>query len=304
MDIKTLIKNHLHNDIKTSLSTFLLTNDDKNFQEIRIRLNKPLEIKYNSKNFFITKNGSTTDNESLALIVDEEHFINSLNKICQHSIYAFQEELKNGFITLKGGHRVGVVGSCVLENGEIKSVKDIKSLNIRLSHDIVGVSKGIINLYKEEISNTLIISPPACGKTTLLRDLIRYFSDSLKKNVGVIDERYELCTTTNIGLRTDVISNCPKSIAMTTLLRTMSPFVICVDEIGTLDDIKSLENIFNCGVKVVATVHGKDICELQKKANFKTLLENKSFEHYIVLNSDFSKAPNVYDRDFREVLLW
>ncbi len=301
MEIKALINNYLHSEIKTALSTFLLTNDDKLFQEIRIRLNKPLEIKYNSKNYLLSKNGTTTKDINNALIIVDEIFINTLNKICQHSIYAFQDELKNGFITLKGGHRVGVVGSCVMENGHIKSIKDINSLNIRLSHDIVGISKSVSHIYNDDITNTLIISPPASGKTTLLRDLLRYFSDDLEKTIGVVDERYELCTTTNIGIRTDVITNCPKSIAMITLLRTMSPYAICLDEIGTTEDIKAVQELFNCGVKVVATIHAKDIIELQKKSALKELLATKSFDNYIVLNPDFTKKPKIYNKDFLEV---
>lgn len=302
MDIQTLIKNFLHIDIREKLLNLLKQKSEYDLQEIRIRLNKPLEIKIKSKNCFITKNGTTTDDFKKAFFITEDSFFHTLNKISKHSMYAFQDELKNGFITLKGSHRVGIVGTCVMENGEIKSVKDIKSLNIRLSHEIYGAANKIKKIYKYGITNTLIISPPSCGKTTMLRDLLRVFSDEHSKTVGVVDERSEICGS-SIGHRTDVITNCPKSLGMITLLRTMSPYVICVDEVGKKEDVLSLLELFNCGVKVVATVHAKDINEIKNKENIKKIIEHKYFDNYIVLDGNYDNTPIVYNKNFQEVLL-
>ncbi len=303
MDIHTLITNYLHSDIKNVLLEFIKNIDEKDFQEIRVRLNKPLEVKVASKNYLLLENGTTTNNFKYAFVVNMEAFNHTLSKISQHSMYAFQDEVKNGFITLKGSHRVGIVGTCAIENGLIKSVKDISSLNIRLSHEVYNVSKNILSVFQKEISNTLIISPPGCGKTTLLRDLLRVFSDVFEKTVGVVDERSEICNLNYVGVRTDVITNCPKALGMITLLRTMSPDVICVDEIGKEEDVKSILEIFNCGVKVVATIHAKDIVEVQKKENIKRLIENRSFDNYIVLTNNFNKKPLVYDKNFKEVMI-
>ncbi len=301
MDTLTLINSFLHNDIKNIIMKLLERFDENDLQEIRIRLNKPIEVKLNSKNYLLLENGTTTNNIKYAFVVNTELFTHTLNKITQHSMYAFQDEIKNGFITLKGAHRVGVIGTCAIENGNIKSVKDITSLNIRFAHSIYGVSSSIKKIYENDITNTLIVSPPCCGKTTLLRDLLRVFSDEYGKTVGVVDERSELCNLHYVGVRTDVITNCPKSVGMVTLLRTMSPYVICVDEIGKKEDVDALFELFNCGVKVVATIHAKGIEELKKKENIKEILRNKYFDNFIVLNSDFTLKPKMYNADFVEV---
>lgn len=302
MHIKTLVKNFLHIDIRIILLHLISQKGDYDLQEIRIRLNKPLEIKIKSKNYFLTENGTITNDVKEAFFITDEIFSHTLNKISKHSMYAFQDELKNGFITLNGSHRVGIVGTCVMEDGQIKSVKDIQSLNIRLSHEIYGVCDNIKKIYRNGITNTLIISPPSCGKTTMLRDLLRVFSDEHLKTVGVVDERYEIGGNA-IGFRTDVITNCPKSIGMITLLRTMSPYVICVDEIGKKEDVISLLELFNCGIKVVATIHAKDINEIRNKENIKKVIEQKYFDNYIVLNGDYDSVPKVYNKNFQEVLL-
>lgn len=302
MDISTLIKNYLHKDIRDVITKSLEFINEKDFQEIRIRLNMPLEIKVNGKKHLLLENGTTTDDFKRAFVVNKEAFLHTLSKISAHSMYAFSDELKNGFITLKGSHRVGIVGTCVIENGVIKSVKDISSLNIRLSHEIIDVSKKITKIYQNDIENTLIISPPGGGKTTLLRDLIRVFSDEFNKTVGVVDERSEICDSHYVGVRTDVITNCPKSVGMTTLLRTMSPDIICVDEIGKKEDVLAIEELFNCGVKVLATIHGKSIFEVKNKENIKTFLEKKSFKFYIILGKNPKERPKIFDENFEEVL--
>lgn len=302
MDINTLCIKFLDTDIREVILKLLRNIDERHFQEIRIRINKPLEVKISGKKYFLLENGTTTNNIDKAFVVSREAFIQTFSKISQHSMYAFQDELKNGFITLKGSHRVGIVGTCVIENGNIKSVKDISSMNIRLSQEVIDVSKSILHIYNKDITNTLIISPPSCGKTTLLRDLLRVFSDIFEKTVGVVDERSELCNLHYVGARTDVISNCPKHLGMITLLRTMSPDIICVDEIGKKEDVVSILELFNCGVKVIATIHAKDILEVQKKENIKTLIQNKCFDNYVVLTGNFYEKPLLYDKNFEEVL--
>lgn len=301
MDIKTLIETAFHEDIRTILLEMIKREGVSNLEEIRIRLNKPLDIKINGKSHLLDKNGTTCTDKNDAYIINREPFYHTLEKISRHSLYAYKDELRSGFITIEGGHRVGIIGMCVIEDNKVKSVKDIKSLNIRLSHDILGVAKKIDYIYESEIKNTLIISPPGGGKTTLLKDIIRSFSDKYGKTVGVVDERLELSDYIYSGIRTDVISNCPKHIAMSILLRTMNPDVICVDEIGNQNDVTALLDIFNCGVKVVSTIHGKSITDIKNKMNLQPILDNKYFDYFIILGKSHNDKIHIFNKDFIEV---
>lgn len=302
MDINTLVQNYLHQDIRTVLTLLLKSISESNLQEIRLRINLPLEVKIDGENYLLLENGTTTKNHKYAFVVNKESYIHTLNKISAHSLYAYSDEIKNGFITLDGSHRVGLVGTCVIENNAIKSVKDISSINIRLSHNVIDASKRIIHIYDDKAVNTLIISPPAGGKTTLLRDMIRVFSDQFEQTVGVVDEREELTNSYYVGVRTDVIRNCPKSLAMNILLRTMTPDIITVDELGKKEDVLAVEECFNCGITVIATIHGKSIEDILSKQNIKILLEKKSFDNYIVLGKNPKERPTIYDKNFEEVI--
>lgn len=301
MDIKTLIEKAFHEEIRTILLKMIKREGVSNLEEIRIRLNKPLDVKINGVSYLLLADGTTCNNKNDAYIVHKEVFYHTLEKLARHSLYAYKDEIKNGFITIEGGHRVGIIGMCVIEDNKIKSVKDIKSLNIRLSHDVLNVSEKIDYIYDNGIKNTLIISPPGGGKTTLLRDMIRSFSDKHDKTVGVVDERLELTDYFYSGIRTDVISNCPKHIAMSILLRTMNPDIICVDEIGNKNDVLALLDIFNCGVKVVSTIHGKSITDIQNKRNLQPILNNKYFDYFIILGKSHNEKIHIFDKNFTEV---
>ena len=238
------------------------------------------------------------------LIVDNKEIIKSyivnsndikyiLQKISNYSLYAFEDEIKRGFITIKGGHRVGLAGECVCENGNVKTIKNITSLNIRICREIIGCSNNIMKyvINKKRVYNTLIISPPRCGKTTLLRDITRALSEKGKR-ISVIDERSEIAACfmgvpqMNIGLRTDVLDNCPKAIGMNMAIRSLSPDVIVTDEIGTNEDISSLNNSINSGVNVITTIHGFTIYDLINREVFRKILESSVFERIIILSNN------------------
>lgn len=254
-------------------------------QEIRLRIGKPLMMLYADQEWIFED------------IVRREAFQEMLEYVSNYSLYAYENELKQGFITIEGGHRVGMAGQVVVENGKVKNLKQISSMNIRVAHEVLNCADIVFPYITEErrMCHTLIISPPRCGKTTLLRDLIRQVSDGNKWikgcTVGVVDERSEIggcylgVPQNQVGIRTDILDCCPKAEGMLMLIRAMSPDVIAVDEIGSPEDVHALEYAMHCGCKMVATVHGRSMDEIRKKPLFEDLVKAHRFERYIVLGN-------------------
>ena len=234
--------------------------------------------------------------------VSEDLLRETVESFSCHSLYAYEEELRQGFFTIQGGHRIGVAGKVVLEQGTIKTMKYLSFLNVRIAHEIRGCADGILPyLYEEhgskinrEIFHTLLISPPRCGKTTLLRDLIRQISNGNGSHqgmtVGVADERSEIgacyhgIPQNDLGIRTDVLDCCPKHLGMMMLIRTMSPQVVAVDEIGSREDLEAMEYVMNCGCKLFATVHGSSLEEIHRKPVLGRMVEEAWFGRYVILD--------------------
>lgn len=277
-------------------------------QEIRIRTGSPLMVVCGGKEYFVGRDGSLGVNRKNSYEITQKEIRETMEYISNYSLYAFEEELKQGFITIQGGHRVGVAGKIILEKEKVKNIRHISFLNIRLAHEMIGCADQIIPyiVQKNSIYHTLIISPPRCGKTTLLRDLIRQLSNGsngrLGMNVGVVDERSEIGACyqgqpqNDLGDRTDILDCCPKKEGMMMLVRSMSPKIIAVDEIGFREDIEALEYVMNSGVKVLATVHGNSMEEIRNKPVLGRMVQEKVFQRYILLSAgQVGKVEAVFD---------
>lgn len=265
----------------------------KSLQEIRIRTNRQAILKYDNDEVI-------TDYKPT-----EKEVVQILQMLCDNSIYSYQTQICNGFITLYGGHRVGVTGSIAMKDGRVSNVNYISSLNFRIAKEIIGVSDKIIefivNKKDTEINNTLIISKPGAGKTTLLRDLVRNisnmgFTTSLIDERGEISAMYKGVPQNDVGLRTDVMDNITKSLGMKIAVRSMSPQVIVADEIGTKDDIEAINYGICSGVKGIFTAHAGDINELKMNENLNKLYEQKLFTRLIFLENK-GKIKNMYILD-------
>ncbi|NMM61383.1 stage III sporulation protein AA [Clostridium sp. P21] len=303
IDTKEIL-NILPEDIKKFLEDVFLRKD---LQEIRIRADKPL-IAEIGKEEMIYK--YVPSREDLRAIVQ---------RISNYSIYAFEEEIKKGYITIRGGHRIGICGRCIIEKDEVKTIKNIASLNIRICREVIGCSDSLMDFVvkNNSVINTIIISPPKCGKTTLIRDMIRNISDGMQKKsfigkkVCVIDERSEIAACYNgvpqlrIGIRTDILDSCPKSEGIMMSIRSMSPDVIVCDEIGTYKDMDSILFALNSGVNLITTIHGFGVEDLYNRPVFKEIVENKVFERAIVLSSNNGAGTVEYVYDFKsKSIIW
>ncbi|EIJ78826.1 stage III sporulation protein AA [Bacillus methanolicus PB1] len=257
----------------------------KEIEEIRVRINRPLEVTMKGTHMF------------LPYTVQPEDALQLLNKISGYSIYTLEEELKRGYITISGGHRVGLAGKVILENSKVKAIRDISSFNIRIARERIGIADCLVPfLFHDGWLHTMIIGPPQTGKTTLLRDIARIISTGNEdlgfgaSKVGIVDERSEIAGCVKgipqltFGNRIDVLDACPKAEGMMMMIRSMSPDVLVVDEIGREEDALAIMEAVNAGIKLIMTTHGSSLEEVRKRPSLKNILEQPIFQRFIELS--------------------
>jgi len=278
------ILNYLAETIKQEIQKY--ENNLYDIEEIRLRNKKPIILK------------KSNGNKILIHIVSSEELLETFQKICEHSIYSYQKQICEGFITIKGGHRIGIAGSAVVADGKIINLNYISSLNFRIAKEKKESSREIIKyiINNNEISNTLIVSKPGCGKTTILRDLVRKISTGIDefsfkgKTCGIVDERGEISAMykgipqNDIGILSDVMDNVSKDKGMKMLIRSMSPEVLVCDEIGSKEDIEAIEYAMSSGVKGIFTAHGNSFFEIINNKEIIKLIEKKMLDIIIVLD--------------------
>lgn len=278
--VKEQILTLFHGSLRDAMDTAI-----KNFdvlQEIRIRAGQPVIFIQNGEETILYEQIKPKD---IKMVIEAA---------CGYSGYAFEEEISRGYITIEGGHRIGLAGRVVFDGQKIQTIKYISGLTIRVAHPVKGCAEPWKKyLYKaNRPCHILLIAPPGCGKTTLLRDIVRIFSDGDEQyrgmSVGVVDERSEIAgcyrgvATHDLGSRTDILDGCPKILGMEMLLRSMTPKVLAVDEIGT-GDVRAIENTLRCGCRMVASMHGECMADFLEKPGFASLVKNRVFERYFFL---------------------
>lgn len=291
--IESQITNLFSKNIRVLLEKVRLDYDK--LYEIRLRSGMPLILIYEGTEYFLSRDAKMVHEFSRGYLVTGQDLKETMEYIGGYSLYAHEDELRQGFLTVQGGHRVGIAGKTVLDGERVKAVKYISCINVRIAHEMKGCADFVMPYVRDQggIYHTLIISPPRCGKTTLLRDIIRQISNGYGKfegyTVGVVDERSEIAgcyqgvPQNDLGIRTDVLDCCPKAEGMMMLIRSMSPAMVAVDEIGDYEDIHAIESVINCGCKLMATVHGSSMEDIQRKPLLQRLVKERTFERYILL---------------------
>lgn len=284
--------------IRTAVSK-LSDNNQTKISEIRLYKDKEISVVIRDNAFFLLPDGTISIDNSKGIIASQSDIDNIFQIACQYSVHSFKNEIAQGFLTLRGGHRMGLCGTAVLKNDQIETIKDISSLNIRIAREIKGCAVNVYSaLFSYGLCNALIVGPPSCGKTTILRDLCRLIGNEHK--ISVIDERNELGATVNgsaqndLGTFCDIFNTYPKHEGIMTAIRVMSPKVIICDEIGNENDSYALKYADNSGVRILASAHAGSIDEAMNRKVLSDLFKNKMFQ-YVVLLGTGDKVGQIVD---------
>lgn len=277
-------------------------------EEIRVREGRPIQLIYTGGDAFITSAGSLTDDPAEGASTTHDDLLRTFQLMAKGSVYAWEDEVRSGFLTVQGGHRVGLAGRAVTEAGRIRTLKQVTCLNVRVAREVPGAANSLLPrlLKGGRILSTLLISPPQAGKTTILRDLVRQVSTGVPSlglvgcKVGLVDERSEVAGCAagvpqrDVGPRTDVLDACPKAEGMMLLIRALSPDVVAVDEIGRPADAEAVMEAIHAGVALLATAHGHDLADVGRRPALSELIQAGAFQRAVILGR--SRGPGTVER--------
>lgn len=282
--------------------------DQRKTKEISLRINKPVLLHTNNGFFYLTNDGALTKiYHSNVIIAAQSDIEETFHRLCEYSVHSKFNEIQKGYITLSGGHRVGICGTAVLDNGKISTLKDISSLNIRISHEVFGCSTEIVNKFfgvGRQISSLLIAGPPLSGKTTLLRDLSRQLSDGVidKYRIAIVDEREEIAGTFHgvagydVGVNVDILNGYPKAEGIQTAVRCFAPQIIISDEVSTVEEANAVLEGMHSGVNFILTVHAYDRDDLCRRPCVAVLLKAGVFENILILSGFKSDGKVLFEQ--------
>ncbi|MFD1038455.1 stage III sporulation protein AA [Virgibacillus byunsanensis] len=273
-------------------------------QEIRFRLYQPVELIFDHKMEWIS---TIKPNKKDGIFI--------VNQLSEFSLYRMEDELREGYITIEGGHRVGLAGKVNTKQGVVKALQHITFLNIRIAKEKLGCAKPIMPyIYKGDYMNTLFVGAPQTGKTTMIRDAARLVATGWggveARKVAIIDERSEIAGSIkgvpqhDLGLRADVMDACPKAEGMMMMIRSMSPDVLIVDEIGSNRDVQALMEAINAGVIVMCTIHGNTLSDLKKRPSLNVLFQQEIFKRIVIFQKHVNpgKIKHIYNQREENIL--
>lgn len=271
--------------------------DYQQLEEIRLRCGQPLVVRIGERELAVAQEGRLTTILQQGYRVERDDICRVVASISDNSLYAFEEDIRRGFITIPGGHRVGLAGQVIYKEQSIELMKNFGSLCFRVAREVKGcadpVMPALFSAPQGTLQNTLIVSPPRCGKTTLLRDITRRISEGSHRpglNVVVVDERSEIAgcyqgvPQLDVGPRTDILDGCPKDIGMMMAIRALSPQVVVTDEIGRQGDAQAVMECIHAGVTIISTAHAGNLEELRQRPILRKLMADGVFKLIIVLS--------------------
>lgn len=258
--------------------------NQREVEELRLRAGRPPSVR---------RAGGERELELAAVTAQELREI--LSRAARYSVHSYAESLKHGYITLAGGHRLGICGTAAEENGQVIGVRGLSSVNLRIARQITDVAAQIAPWIGEDApQSVLLLSPPGFGKTTLLREWVRLISDR-GYTVAIADERSEVAALADgvpqfaVGRCTDVLENCSKKQAALMLLKTMSPALLAFDEITAPEDVEAVSLCAHCGTAVIASAHAADVDDLRQRPLYRALLALHVFGYAVLIERKYGR---------------